>query len=108
MDTNAAPLVCLLLVQRALESMLFYIFNPRADSNSRRKSIHGFHPCGNLIQSKIKKKEICPDMRSKKKKKHSLEFNASYAQRLLTKQELKIAINELNGLNDSEKQIQET
>lgn len=68
-DTNAAPLVCLLLVQRALESMLFYIFNPRADSNSRRKSIHGFHPCGNLIQSKIKKKEICPDMRSKKKKK---------------------------------------
>ena len=85
-DTNAAPLVFLLAVQHAPESMLVYIFSPRGDSNIRRKSIHGIHPCGNLMQTEIKKKEIHPDMRSKKKerkKKHSLEFNASYAQRLL-------------------------
>lgn len=41
---------------------------PVVTLNIRRKSIHGIHPCGNLRQSKMKKKEIHPDMRSKKKK----------------------------------------
>lgn len=70
-DTNAAPLVCLLLVQRALESMLFYIFDPSADSNIRRKSIHGIHPCGNLIQ-RLKRKKFVLTWEAKEKKKKAL------------------------------------
>lgn len=113
MDTNAAPLVFLLAVQHAPESMLVYIFSPRGDSNIRRKSIHGIHPCGNLMQTDIQKKEIHPDVRSKRKKKKEKKTALAGIQCLLcakalTKQELKIALNELNGLNDSEKQSQET
>lgn len=111
MDTNAAPLVFLLAVQRAPESMLVYIFSPRGDSNIRRESIHGIHPCGNLMQTDIQKKEIHPDMRSKKRKREKTALagiQCLLCAKALTKQELKIALNELNGLNDSEKQSQET
>ena len=57
----------------------------------------------------MKKKEIHPDMRSKKKKKKALAgVQCLLLTKALTKQELKIALNELNGLNDSEKQNRET
>lgn len=58
----------------------------------------------------MKKKEIHPDMRSKKKKKKKALAGVQclLLTKALTKQELKIALNELNGLNDSEKQNRET
>ena len=56
----------------------------------------------------MKKKEIHHDMRSKKKKKALAGVQCLLLTKALTKQELKIALNELNGLNDSEKQNRET
>ena len=55
----------------------------------------------------MKKKEIHPDMRSKKKKALA-GIQCLLCTKALTKQELKIALNELNGRNDSEKQNRET